>query len=267
MPLASKTLESFQRGIGRCGKDFEGTGNTNNARKRNEKSLMKKLLLTVLAMGLVATAQAQILLSWDVQGTGTLNNTGYLQNSTATGITSTTGLGRTTVAWSSAGNSFSSNTWNLTNTFNEATNYINFSFTVDSGYAGTITSLSYAMNGSNTAPATQVWGYRINSGAFVLSSDLPITNPAVSSLATWDFSDAGITAGDTVEFRFWAYGTTSINGGTSAVGGTTRIANITGNDLVLNGSVSLIPEPSTYALLGLGFAALVALRRRAIKQA
>jgi hypothetical protein len=228
---------------------------------------MKKLMLGLIAATTLAASVRGQIITWDVEGTGTSNNTGYLPNFVATGASSTGGLGRTGVVFSSAGNSFSSNTWNITNTLDESNNYINFIFSINSGFQGTVTSLQYAMNGSNTAPSIQQWGYRINSGSFTLSGDLPITNPAVSSLATWDFADFNLVAGDIVEFRFWAYGTTSINGGTSAVGGTTRIANISGNDLVLNGSVSAIPEPSTYALIALGLGSLLYLRSRISKSA
>jgi hypothetical protein len=171
-------------------------------------------------------------------------------------------LGRTGVAWATAGNSFNSNnSWNLTNTFDETNNYISFTISPDAGYEITLTSLQFAMNGSNTAPAQGRWGYRIGTGSFN-TFDFTLANATPTSLTTWDFAD--FTTSQTVEFRFWAFGTTSISGGTSAAGGTVRIANITGNDLVLNGSVALIPEPSTYALIGLGLAALVFLRRRKI---
>lgn len=207
--------------------------------------MIKKTLATFsLLAASLAVSNADIIVAFDVQGTGTSNNTGYLPGTVDPSVTST-GLGRTGVTWTTAGNSFNSNNWNITNTFNENNNYISFTITPTS--AITFTDLQYAMNGSNTAPATQEWGYSIGGGAFTLSGDLSITNPTVTSLATWDFAD--FTTSAPVEFRFWAYGTTSINGGTAAVGGTTRIANIAGNDLVVNG---IIPEPTSAAILGLG---------------
>jgi hypothetical protein len=226
------------------------------------KLTMKKTFVTllaglVLAAGSVANAQ---ILAWDVQGTGTSNNTGYPPGTT-TANTTASGLGRTTVQWVNTGNAFNSNTWNITNTFNEADNYIGFTIAPDSGYEITLTSLQFAMNGSNTAPAQGRWGYRIGSGSFN-TFDFTLASATPTSLTTWDFVD--FTTSQTVEFRFWAFGTTSINGGTSGAGGTVRIANIAGNDLVLNGSVALIPEPSTYALIGLGLAALFFLRRRKV---
>ncbi|MFQ3671739.1 MAG: PEP-CTERM sorting domain-containing protein [Verrucomicrobiia bacterium] len=219
---------------------------------------MKKTILLTFAGTLLAigSVHAQIA-TWDVQGTGTSNNTGYAAGFVAPNADAS-GLGRTTVNWVNAGNSFNSNNWNL-GAFDETTNYINFTITPDAGYEITYTSLQFAMNGSNTAPQQGRWGYRIGSGSFT-TFDFTLTNPAPTSLQTWNFTD--FTTDQVVEFRFWAFGSTSINGGTSATGGTVRIANISGNDLILNGSVALIPEPSTYALLALGLGALIFLRRR-----
>jgi hypothetical protein len=73
--------------------------------------------------------------------------------------------------------------------------------------------------------------------------------PQVATLSNWDFADVSATS---VEFRFWAYGTNSIYNTTSLIGGTTRINNIAGNDLILNGTVTAVPEPSTLSMIGLG---------------
>jgi hypothetical protein len=221
---------------------------------------MKRNLQLILFAGIALAVQssyAQIIAAWDVQGTGTSDNTG-LTPTTLTSNVSVSGLGRTGVTWVNAGNSFNSNSWNTTNTFNASDDYINFTITPDAGYQVTYTSLQFAMNGSNTAPSQGRWGYSINGGTFT-TFDFTLTNSASSN--TWDFAD--FTTSLPVEFRFWAYGTTAINGGTSAAGGTVRIANVSGNDLVLNGSVAAIPEPSTYALIALGLGALYFLRRKA----
>ena len=77
---------------------------------------------------------------------------------------------------------------------------------------------------------------------------------------TWDFDDFTITDTDTVEFRYWAYGATAVNGGSTSVGGQVRFVSDEGSDLVLNG---IIPESSaTSALYGMMAVGLIAYLRR-----
>lgn len=226
---------------------------------------MKKLLTAVgIASAMsVGIAQAQTLLTWDLSGAvaaPTLPST-----TTAANLDTTSGLNelsRTGAVQAAGANAFASNTWNLTDTFIESDKYISFTLEASSGYEATFTSLQYAINGSNTAPNTGRWGYSIDGGAFVLQDPFTITFALPGSLATWDFAD--FTTDKDVEFRFWAYGSTSITNGTSATTGSVRVGNITGDDLVLNGSVAAIPEPSSLAFIGLagmGLAGYV-LRRR-----
>ena len=157
-------------------------------------------------------------------------------------------------------NSFNSSNWNITASLSTNDFYITFTVSAAAGYQLNMTSLDYAMNGSNTAPGTDQWGFSTDGGAtWTMEDPFHVHNPQVSSVSNWDFADVSATS---VQFRFWAYGTTSISGGTSSIGGTTRINNISGNDLVLNGTVSAIPEPSTLSLIGLGIVGMLAFSRR-----
>lgn len=213
----------------------------------------------------VVAAVGQVL-TFDVQGTGTVTNNGYAGTPVANMRTNVgdNALNRTTLQWATAGNSFNSNTWNTTNTLNTATNFISFTAAPAAGFDLTLTSLSYAMNGSNTAPRTGQWGYSIDGGAFTLQPTFNLLQPTAVATSNWDFSDFTVANGSSVTFAFFAFGTTSINGGTSAASGTIRISNITGNDLILNGSLaaSAIPEPATYGIMAAGAAGLVVFFRR-----
>ncbi len=227
---------------------------------------MKKTLLAVLSLAAVSLAgvNGQVL-SWDMQGVAG-NSTTVPANTIASNLETTAGLNtlsRTGLTAATAGNSFNSTNWNNTSTFNEADKYISFSLTPSSGYQITTSSLTYAVNGSNTAPNTGRWGYKIGSGSFVLQDPTPFTFALASQ--TWAFTE--FTTTETVEFRFWVYGTTAINNvNPAATAGAGRVGNIAGNDLVLNGSVTAVPEPSTIAFLGfasLGLCFMIWRRRRA----
>lgn len=224
---------------------------------------MKKTIVTALfsAAAFSGISHAQ-LLSWEMSGVNTASP--LVANLTAADLAAISGLNqlsRVGISYTSAANSYNSNTWNITDTFSEANNYLTFTLQASVGYEATFTSLSYNINGSNTGPGTGRWGYSIEGGSFVLQDSF--ANQFVLANNSWDFPD--FTTVGSVEFRFWAYGATSINGAASAAGGSTRIGNLAGNDLVLNGSVSVVPEPSTVGLLGLaglGLAAHVLRRRR-----
>ncbi len=219
---------------------------------------MKKILaITTAAAMMAGSAGAAIIAAWNVEGDSspaTLDAETVAINLNGVPSLSRTGLGQNAGA-----NSFNSNSWNITSTFDAGNKYISFTVAPASGYQLSLTGLQYAINGSNTAPRTGRWGYSDDGGAnWTFQTDWTILNPTPSSLATWDFED--FTTANAVEFRFWAYGTSSINGGTSAASGTVRIANISGNDLILNGSV--IPEPGTAGLVALGLFGARLLRRR-----
>jgi hypothetical protein len=216
--------------------------------------------MMLAAMVVVASKTSAQIAAWDVQGHGTPADTTLAASSSAANLTLAPSLSRVTVLGTPTGNSFNSTTWDLTAALATNTNYITFTATAAAGYQLNLTSLDYVMNGSGTAPGTDQWGFSTDSGAtWIMETPFNMLNAAPTSSSSWNFTDVSASS---VQFRFWAYGTTSINGGVPAAGGTTRIANITGNDLVLNGTVTAIPEPSTLTLIGLGFVGMLAFARR-----
>jgi len=82
------------------------------------------------------------------------------------------------------------------------------------------------------------------------------TSGAYNPLHTYSFDLSSVTAIDNspnVYLRLIADSTVSAGGGTVGTGGTDRVDNVT---------VSVVPEPATLALLGLGLGGLAIARRR-----
>jgi hypothetical protein len=141
-----------------------------------------------------------------------------------------------------AGNSVSWNNWgNGTNRY--------YQFTLDStGYQGVLLSWE-AQRSSNGPRSNELW-YSTDGGAnFSLFAENVLPTASVYTLFTNDLST--ITALDnnpSVVFRLYPLNT-------GGAGGTYRVDNLTIN-------ATVIPEPSTVLLAGVGLASLIALRRR-----
>jgi len=224
---------------------------------------VKKLLIAVLVCGVALAAQGDLILAWDVQGHGNRRTPRWgpaqLRRISTRAADSTHSRAKAQPEPTRPTRS-TARTGTSRRTFNSGNNYISFSLDASPGYEVQLTSLDYAINGSNTGPRNGRWGYTTDSGAnWTYQTDFTVLNPAATSLSTWDFPD--FTTSGLVEFRYWAYGTQSVGGtAAAATGGTDRIGNINGNDLVLNGTV--IPEPTTIALLILGVTGLRIFARR-----
>jgi len=127
--------------------------------------------------------------------------------------------------------------------------YLNFD-QVSSGTGPGKFLLEYSTDGTTFTPVT-------GTDYTVLANTTPNAWSSGTHLTTTTFNNdlTGITAINNksdVYIRFVDDSTTSANGGTVATGGTDRMDNI----------VVVVPEPSTYALLGTGLASLLFFRRK-----
>lgn len=212
---------------------------------------MKKLLGLGIAIGLMAgTAGADLLVGWDfngyagseVQGTSTV---AHANMESPAYITRGGGVGVTGNA-----NRFNGNHWTETSLANAITANDYFSFTVnaDPGYKFSVTNFTFNFERSSTGG--QDWTLRSSADSF--AADLATFTGLANG--TSHAADLALTDLTGVEFRFYGYNGTGTAGSAGLEG--------SGNDLVLNGTVSVIPEPGTLALLGAGIVLLFNFRRR-----
>ena len=106
----------------------------------------------------VSKSSAQIA-AWDVSGSGSPAVATLTATTSDPNLSAAPVLGRVDVGMTAAANSFNSSNWDITATLATNDNYITFSVSAAAGYQLNMTSLSYAMNGSNTAPGTDQWGF------------------------------------------------------------------------------------------------------------
>ncbi len=140
--------------------------------------------------------------------------------------------------------------------------YITFSLTPVTGESASYSTLDYTIRRSSGSPTSMIWQYAVGAGSFVdIGSPVSYTGTDTNGLfqPTLDLSTISALQSetDTVKFRFIAWGmgsnTGSLGFGRSSGTGTAQ------DSLVLGGSTQAVPEPTSFALLGL--ASLLMLRR------
>lgn len=239
---------------------------------------MKKTLITLLvAFGWIAAAPAALLLQYTFNNTDAVS--GVAANVTASGTISRVGLGSAVYATDApTSGAFEGSHYlgtpasalnnailtkpdtNVSDTLQ--THYVEFTITPDSGYSVNLNHLDVILLGGSAVGAylnTTLFAelqYRVGSGSFVsagsVSSDIGAGHTRLASDRNFSLGLASIS--EAVTFRLFI--NDQSGGGPFVVG----IDNIR-----LDGSVAAIPEPSTYALLLGGVAALFGLRRIARK--
>ena len=234
----------------------------------NTHRLLFRLLLPVCLLAVIALpSSASILAEYEtLSGPDLLKPTGGFTdaNLTATDITlnNVTAPYRSTFAnLTQTGSNFlavsptiTQSTVNLSTTLTNAT-YLSFTFTPASGFSLSMDSLTFgAFAGGSSTRSFYVFSSL--SGFTTADPLLSVTYSASGTVINnYSITLSGMPAYQNVtgpvEFRIY-----------DQAGGTSSSIEI-GNNIILNGTVSAIPEPSTYAALVGGFSlTIVALRRR-----
>lgn len=201
---------------------------------RLERKVNNSFLALILTVLLSSTAYAQLTTNTfsgtTVCPTHLGNVFSEVTNATVAAFT------RSTMTCNPGQNVFNSTTLNATATRNDAS-YIEFSITANSGYGLNITALSFLRQGSGTAPNSLIVSYSTDPNAANFNTtrvDLGTSAipSAITSLTLTPPTAITTASGGKVTFRFYTFGTTSVNNGVAAAGGTFRV-----DDVALYGSV------------------------------
>jgi hypothetical protein len=225
---------------------------------------MKKLiaLFSITAAIIVTSAQAQALLEWNFSGDNSSNRPTMSSTFNAAGSGSAV-LSRGVGAPATAGG----DSFRTTGFQNNGISLLNddyFEFTLSITQVTPIVSLSsidmrFAGTAAySAAPGVDMaWAYSFDGGAFTL---LNTFNRIGNGTSSFDLSGVSalqsVTDVQAITFRFFASGQTTTGGW--------GFINSAAQDpgLVLNGTIDVVPEPSTYALLALSGGALALYRFR-----
>ena len=190
---------------------------------------------------MAGVAQADLLVTWTFSGgdsTAAVEETPDNWDQVTYGELTRVNLGVNTTA----ANQFAGNNWV------DPDNVIRLLITVASGYEIQNATFSTRVNATNTGPGDLFW--RVN-GSQIVASEV---NPT-GSIADWNANIGTLSAGVNTLEIYHPSGE-NVTGGTTAAAGGARLH----TNLTLEGSV--IPEPGTMILLGMGMGALALIRRK-----
>ncbi|MDD4737530.1 MAG: PEP-CTERM sorting domain-containing protein [Kiritimatiellae bacterium] len=237
---------------------------------------MKKLLVFLFVLVAASISFADVIAAWEVTGVNVGSGTGideavspYRFSATSKDANMGTaqlslGFDGPSTATDMYGFRFSAAT-HQTSLADAISNnhYIQWSLTAASGYALNLTSLEMNGQSGSSGPAdivlmTSVDGFSEGDEIGSLTARQNVTGGWDTDSSGWgapiDLSAAGYQGLSTVSFRIYGWNSS----GTASAG----IRNMTGNDLIINGTMAAIPEPATLGFMGIGLTALFLARRR-----
>lgn len=220
-------------------------------------------LITFLA--LTAAAQAQLAV-WNVNGQNAGATNPLAADPVGSGVASASITLGSGVAASSAADTFGGTGFDTTSLASAIAidDFLSITLTPGAGFALDLSNLSFnsgvgtAVTNFNVSVQSSATGF--STGSSIASFSFSTQGAPAQSITLSGISELqGITSA--IEFRLFGWRDST---GSS----TFRIRDLSGSDLVINGTVSAIPEPSTYAAI-LGGVALVGawFRRRALAAA
>lgn len=238
---------------------------------------MKTLQHGLLSLALLATGcavQGQII-SWD-----TTSVTGYgpspfapttaNPNLTVVGLTRgggiTTGGSPPAAVWGGTGFDTTASSAAAALAANE---FVFFSSTANSGFSASYSSINANFRRTGTGPSSFQWQYSLdgtnytNIGSIISYAGTDTNGFAQTSITLSGISALqNVTAGTTTTLRLVAWGATGATGNWG-------FGKLAGDDLAINGSVTAIPEPSTYAAIvgAMVLASLIICRHRRTRTA
>jgi len=209
------------------------------------KFVLRYLFVTISLIA--STTLSAQLATWEVTGQNAAANNPLQATTLGSSISSASLSIGGGITASGSVDTFGGSAFNTTTLADAITggDYISFTISPDSEYAISVSSIAF-----NSGVSTAVTNFNVA----LLSSITGFTS--ANSLLTYNFSSTGAPAqsitlsgvsllqnvNNAIEFRLYGWRDSA---GTS----TFRIRSLSGNDLVINGSVTAVPEPSTYAAI------------------
>jgi len=217
-----------------------------------------------LAMYSTATAQAAVIAGWDVSGISTaltsVDANTHLDSNLTTPVTLTFGAGF------NAATPFSSHGFQAWSDKNNAgafdpskTTYFQFTLTPQAGYSVEVDSINELSWQIQNAKAETIYmASSLDNYAAAVGSATPAVNGY--SLYTWSITPTTpLVSSTALTIRLYV----NSDFGYCAAGlAGTQYGNNAGDSLEINGMVSAVPEPTTWALLALSLTGVVIFRRR-----